>query len=681
MLATPSGAAGPVPTGSGEGSPGNANGPSTGEHEPAVQTSASPGRPWSASDGAALYGIDRWGEPYFSVSERGHVMVQPRGERGGSLDLVELVGELQGRNLSLPLLIRFDDILEDRLERLHAAFERAIAQYGYRGRYQGVFPVKCNQQRHVVEQLVESGRRWHFGLEAGSKAELLIALSLLDDPDALLICNGYKDRRYIETAILARRLGRQPVVVIEQADEVERIIRASRELGAAPFIGIRAKLSSRSTGRWGSSVGEKAKFGLSIPDVLATVEALREAGLLADLRLLHFHVGSQINDIAVLKDALQEAGQIYVELTKLGAPMGFLDVGGGLGIDYDGSRTATAASTNYSLQNYANDVVATVRECCEPHGVAVPTLVSESGRAIASHFSVLVFDVLGASRPPLAVPEAADDEPLVVRNLRDTLAGLSGGEALPPERLQEAWNDALKFRADALAAFRLGYMSLPQRAMAEQLTAACSSTIARRLEQLPAGTAIPEELERLRASQSGTYYANLSVFRSAPDTWAIDQLFPVLPLHRLDQKPTRLGTLADLTCDSDGKLARFIDRGHSKALLELHELQEGQAYWIGLFLGGAYQEVMGNLHNLFGSTNAVHIRLTAGGRYSVDHVVRGDTNAEVLQAMEHDPVALLERLRIASEAAIDRGDLAIRDARRLMDHLEGSLRQTTYLQP
>jgi arginine decarboxylase len=642
---------------------------------------ANPTGTWTAADGAALYGIDRWGEPYFSVSERGHVMVQPRGERGGSLDLVELVGELQGRNLGLPLLIRFDDILEDRLERLHAAFERAIAQYAYRGRYQGVFPVKCNQQRHVVEQLVESGRRWHFGLEAGSKAELLIALSLLDDPEALLICNGYKDRRYIETAILARRLGRQPVVVIEQADEVERIIAASRELGAAPFIGIRAKLSTRSTGRWGSSVGEGAKFGLSIPDLLATVEALRGAGLLADLRLLHFHIGSQINDIAVLKDALQEAGQLYVELTRLGAPMGFLDVGGGLGIDYDGSRTATAASTNYSLQNYANDVVATVRECCEPHGVTLPTLVSESGRAIASHFSVLVFDVLGASRPPMAVPERVENEPLVVRNLRDTLAGISAtAETLPPERLQEAWNDALKFRTDALAAFRLGYMSLPERAMAEQLTWACSATIARRLEELPAGTPVPEELERLRASQAGTYYANLSVFRSAPDTWAIDQLFPVLPLHRLDERPTRLGTLADLTCDSDGKLARFIDRGQSKPLLELHELKPGQPYWIGLFLAGAYQEVMGNLHNLFGSTNAVNIRLTAGGRYSVDHVVRGDTNAEVLQAMEHDPVDLLERLRVASEAAIDRGDLAIGDARRLMDHLEGSLRQTTYLQ-
>jgi arginine decarboxylase len=664
-----------------------ANPTGTAANPPTTSAPASGGSDWSTADSAALYGIDRWGDPYFSVGTRGHLIVQPRGERGGSLDLVELVKELQGRDLSLPLLIRFDDILEDRLERLHAAFERAIAQYGYNGRYQGVFPVKCNQQRHVVEQLVESGRRWHFGLEAGSKAELLIALSLLNDPDALLICNGYKDRRYIETAILARRLGRQPVVVIEQADEVERIIAASSALGGAPFIGVRAKLSTRSTGRWGSSVGEKAKFGLSVPDLLATVEALRAADLLGELRLLHFHVGSQINDIAVLKDALQEAGQIYAALTRLGAPMGYLDVGGGLGVDYDGSRTATAASKNYSLQNYANDVVATVRECCDGAGIAVPTLVSESGRALGSHFSVLVFDVLGASGLPGAVPAASGEEALILRNLRDTHPAIEAVAATDPaaialalERLQEAWNDALKFKDDAMAAFRLGYLGLPERGLAEQLTWACCQAIAERLALLPPETPIPQELRTLPEALASTYYANLSVFRSAPDTWAIDQLFPVMPLQRLDERPGRLGSFADLTCDSDGKLARFIDRGQVKTLLELHALRAGEPYWIGLFLAGAYQEVMGNLHNLFGSTDAVHIRLAPGGGYRVDHVVRGDTNAEVLQAMEHDPQLLLERLRMASETAIAQGQLGIGDARRLMDHLETSLRQTTYLQ-
>ncbi|MFM7641708.1 MAG: biosynthetic arginine decarboxylase [Cyanobium sp.] len=641
---------------------------------------------WSAAQSASLYGLDRWGDPYFSVNARGHVMVQPKGERGGSLDLVELVKGLRGRDLALPLLIRFDDILDDRLERLHAAFGRAIAQYGYSGRYQGVFPVKCNQQRHVVEQLMETGRRWHFGLEAGSKAELLIALALLDDPEALLICNGYKDRRYIETAILARRLGRQPLVVIEQADEVERIITASQDLGAAPLIGVRAKLSARSVGRWGSSVGEGAKFGLSIPDLLTTVESLRQAGLLSDLRLLHFHIGSQINDIAVLKDALQEAGQLYVELNRLGAAMGFLDVGGGLGIDYDGSRTATTASTNYSLQNYANDVVATVRECCEPKGVAVPTLVSESGRAIASHFSVLVFDVLGCSQPPAAVSSATSEEPLIVRNLRDTLALITEMESCDPARpascepLQEAWNDAIKFKEDALSAFRLGYLGLQERGQAEALYWACGLNIAQRLADVPSETAIPEDLRGLQAALASTYYANLSVFRSAPDTWAIQQLFPVLPIHRLSERPDRLGRFADLTCDSDGKLARFIGPGAEKPLLELHALRPGEPYWVGLFLAGAYQEVMGNLHNLFGRTNAVHIRLTDGGGYRVEHVVRGDTNAEVLQAMEHDPQSLQERLRQASEEAIAAGRLSIEAARRLMQHLETSLGQTTYLE-
>ena len=635
-------------------------------------------RSWSVARSAELYGLDRWGDPYFSINSRGHVVVQPRGDRGGSLDLVELVKGLAARDLNPPLLIRFDDILEDRLERLHAAFDRAISLYDYEGRYQGVFPIKCNQQRHVVEQLVDSGQRWSFGLEAGSKAELLIALSLMQDQQALLICNGYKDRRYIETAILARRLGHQPVVVIEQADEIQRIIDASQALGASPFIGIRAKLSSRSTGRWGSSVGSRAKFGLDLTEMLQTVEALKEAGLLQDLRLLHFHIGSQINDIAVLKDALQEAGQIYVELTRLGAPMGFLDVGGGLGIDYDGSRTATAASTNYSLQNYANDVVATIRECCVPLGVPVPTLVSESGRALASHFSVLVFNVLGCGRAPEGEPAQESDEPLPVANLRETLQRIRGLDAPDPSLLQEAWNDAIKFREDALSAFRLGYIRLNQRAMAEQLSWTCAKEISARL---PNDEPIHEDLRGLQRALAWTYYANLSIFRSAPDTWAIDQLFPVMPIHRLDECPSELGQFADLTCDSDGKLSRFIDGGAEKALLELHALNDGEPYWIGMFLGGAYQEVMGNLHNLFGSTNAVHVRLNPRGNgYLLDHVVRGHTNADVLEEMQHNPDLMLERLRQASETAIQRGTLQIEDARLLMSHLKTSLDQTTYLE-
>ncbi|MCP4973765.1 MAG: biosynthetic arginine decarboxylase, partial [Prochlorococcus sp.] len=395
---------------------------------------------------------------------------------------------------------------------------------------------------------------------------------------------------------------------------------------------------------------------------------------------MHFHIGSQINDIAILKDALQEAGQIYVELTKLGAPMGYLDVGGGLGVDYDGSRTTSGASTNYSLQNYANDVVATIRECCEPHGINQPILVSESGRAITSHFSMLVFDVLGTGAVSGDIPTEIDDEPLIVRNLRETLASIQSTAEIEDGNmacLQEAWNDAIKFKDDALTAFRLGYLGLQERVMAEQLTWACAQAISK---QLTRSETIPDELRGLNAALAETYYANLSIFRSAPDTWAIGQLFPIMPIHRLDEKPCQLGHFADLTCDSDGKLASFIGDGQAKPLLELHRLKQDEPYMIGMFLAGAYQEVMGNLHNLFGSTNAVHIRLSPAVGYQVDHVVRGNTNSDVLKAMEHNPELLLERLRLASESAIQRGDLKISDARRLMDHLETSLRQTTYLQ-
>ena len=634
---------------------------------------------WGTEDSSELYGLNRWGVPYFSINTLGHISVEPRGERGGSIDLVELVNGLQDRHLDLPLLIRFDDILEDRLESLHAAFERAITRYNYNGRYQGVFPVKCNQQRHVIEELIKCGRKWNFGLEAGSKAELLIALSLVEDPDALLICNGYKDQRYIETAILARRLGRRPVVVIEQPDEVQRIIDASNNLEMAPLIGIRAKLSCTSTGRWASSVGENAKFGLPVPEILSTIEALKDANLLNELRLLHFHIGSQINDIGVLKGALQEASRIYVELQKLGAPMGYMDVGGGLGIDYDGSRTATAASTNYSLQNYANDVVATIKEECDSHSVELPTLVSESGRALASHFSILVFNILGTGGLPQANPNEGKDEPLIVRNIRETLKGIEEESkiSLPDiNRLQEAWNDALKFKSDALDSFRLGYLSLTERSIAEQLTWACARAIHQRL---PKDTSLPDDLQALSTVLAQSYYANMSVFRSAPDTWAIQQLFPIMPLQRLEEKPTELGHFVDLTCDSDGKLNRFISDGQQKSLLELHKLKSNETYLVGMFLGGAYQEVMGNLHNLFGTTDAVHIRMAPGGNYQVDHVVKGDTNADVLKTMEHDPEHLLERLRVASEQSIRNRQLNIQSAQRLMDHLNASMRQSTYL--
>ena len=637
---------------------------------------------WTTKDSSILYGLDRWGKDYFSINESGNILITPKDDKSKGIDLLVLLKELEGRNLKLPLLVRFDDILENRLDKIHQAFGEAISKYKYQNHYQGVFPIKCNQQRQVVEKIITYGQKWKFGLEAGSKAELLIALSLIDDPMALLICNGYKDMKYIETAILARQLGKKPVVVIEQFEEVERIIAASKKLGADPLIGIRAKLSSQSSGRWGSSTGESSKFGLSMPDIVKAIKKLKDANLLQELKLLHFHLGSQINDIAILKDALQEAGHIYIELNRFGAPMGYLDVGGGLGVDYDGSKTASAASTNYSLQNYANDVVANIQECCESHDVKVPTLISESGRAISSHYSILIFNVLGSNSTPLDIPKKEQEESLPVQNLRETLNNLLNivkTDEIDFQKLQEAWNDALKFKDDALTAFRLGYLNLTERALAEQITLKCAYTLATFISDKDDAW-IPKELTELNIVLSETYYANLSIFRSAPDTWAIEQLFPVMPIHRLDEKPTRLGHFADLTCDSDGRLAKFINNGQSKDLLELHQLKPKEDYWIGVFLSGAYQEVMGNLHNLFGTTNAVHIRLTDNGGYQVEHVIRGASKADVLKAMEHEPQRLLEKLRMTSEKAIQDGQLKINDAQRLMDHIENSLRQSTYLQ-
>ncbi len=635
---------------------------------------------WTEKDSSILYGINDWGEGYFSINNAGNIIIEPKGKGHESLDLPHLLDELKGRNLSTPILLRFDDILEDRIKKLHHAFELAIDKYHYSNRYQGVFPIKCNQQRHVVEEIVTIGEKWHFGLEAGSKAELLIALSLIKDPKAFLICNGYKDTRYIETAILSRQLGIQPVVVIEQSNEVERIIEASQTLQAAPLIGIRAKLSSQSSGRWGASIGENSKFGLSIPEIIQAVKQLKAAGLLNELILLHFHIGSQISDIAVHKNALQEAGQIYVELNRLGAPMGHLDVGGGLGVDYDGSRTASSASTNYSLQNYANDVVATIQECCKSNNVKMPLLISESGRALVSHFSILVFNVLSTTSVQTEIPNQTHNECLSVQNLRITLTFLQevcNSKEIDVSKLQEAWNDAVKFKEDALAAFRLGYINLSERAIAEQLTWACAKTL---ISHHPNNVLIAEELKELNKTLAQTYYANLSIFRSAPDTWAIEQLFPIMPIHRLNERPSQMGRFADLTCDSDGMLTKFINNGKIKSLLELHVLNSKQDYLIGIFLAGAYQEVMGNHHNLFGSTNAVHIRLTKNGKYKLNNVVRGNTKGEVLHAMEHDSEQLLERLRVTSEVAIQKGSLKINDAQRLIEHIETSLRKSTYLQ-
>lgn len=625
---------------------------------------------WAIENSENLYRIEGWGQPYFSINAAGHVTVSPKGERGGSLDLFELVNSLKLRNLGLPLLIRFSDILEDRIERLNACFAKAIARYNYPGAYKGVYPVKCNQQRHLLEDLVRFGKPHQFGLEAGSKPEMMIALALLDTPGALLICNGYKDREYIETAMLASRLGQTPLIVLEQIEEVQLCIEASRQLGIKPILGIRAKLSTQGVGRWGSSTGDRAKFGLTIPEIIQAVQELRDADLLGCLQLLHFHIGSQISAINVIKDAIQEASKIYVELAHLGADMKYLDVGGGLGVDYDGSQTNFYASKNYNMQNYANDIVAELKEACAEHNLPVPTLISESGRAIASHQSVLIFDVLGTSDVPSGAPEPPQEgESAIIRYLWETY------QSINEENFQELYHDAAQFKEEAISRFNLGILRLTERARAERLYWACCEkilAITRKQEY------VPDELEDLEKIMASIYYINLSVFQSAPDCWAIDQLFPIMPIHRLDEEPKRRAILADLTCDSDGKIDRFIDLRDVKSVLELHNLKPGEPYYLGMFLNGAYQEIMGNLHNLFGDTNAVHIQLTPKG-YKIEHVVKGDTMTEVLGYVQYDSEDLIEQIRRLCEQALLDKRITIQESQRLLQNYEQSLSRYTYL--
>ncbi len=626
--------------------------------------------PWKIENSEDLYRIEGWGQPYFSINAAGHVTVSPKGERGGSLDLFELVNALQQRNLGLPMLIRFSDILEDRIERLNACFAKAIARYNYPGVYRGVFPVKCNQQRHLIEDLVRFGKPHQFGLEAGSKPELMIALALLDTPGALLICNGYKDQEYIETAMLAQRLGQTPVIVLEQIEEVDLAIAASRQLGIKPILGVRAKLSTQGMGRWGTSTGDRAKFGLTIPEIMEAVEKLGAADLLGSLQLLHFHIGSQISAINVIKDAIQEASRIYVELAMLGADMKYLDVGGGLGVDYDGSQTNFYTSKNYNMQNYANDIVAELKDTCDEKHIPVPTLVSESGRAISSHQSVLIFDVLSTSDVPLDPPSPHQEgESPIIKYLWETY------QSINKENYQEFYHDAAQFKEEAISRFNLGILRLNERAKAERLYWACCQKVLTLIRQ---EEYVPDELEDLEKIMASIYYINLSVFQSAPDCWAIDQLFPIMPIHRLDEEPTCRGILADLTCDSDGKIDRFIDLRDVKSVLELHKFEPGQPYYLGMFLNGAYQEIMGNLHNLFGDTNAVHINLTPKG-YQIEHVVKGDTMSEVLSYVQYDAEDMVENIRQRCERALEEQHITLAESQRLLQTYEQSLQRYTYL--
>ncbi|WP_288249584.1 biosynthetic arginine decarboxylase [uncultured Prochlorococcus sp.] len=634
---------------------------------------------WTIEDSISTYNIDKWGDKYFSINSKGNISVTKDIKSENKIDLFKLVKELKSREINPPLIIRFNDILKDRINALHESFLKAIKTYQYKNIYQGVFPVKCNQQKNVLEKIIEFGSQWNFGLEVGSKSELLIGLSLLENQNSLLICNGYKDKKYIEIATLARKLGKNPIIVIEQRDEVKRIIQAVQELNATPLIGIRAKLSSKSTGRWGKSIGDNSKFGLSIPEIMSTIKELKEANLLNEMKLLHFHIGSQISDIAVIKDALQEAGQIYVELCKLGAPMKYIDVGGGLGIDFDGTKTSSNTSTNYSLQNYANDVIATIKDSCELNNIKHPIIISESGRAIISHCSVLIFNVLGTSHVSSKL-EIFDkkNQQLIISNLLETFHELKKlkNKKINISQIIELWNDAKKFKEDCLVAFRLGFLSLAERAYAEELTWACAKEISNNMNNDEINH---PDLFEITETLASTYYANLSIFKSIPDSWAINQIFPIVPIHRHLEEPFCKGNFADLTCDSDGKLNNFIDNGKIKSLLNLHKPEQDKDYLIGIFMTGAYQEALGNLHNLFGNTNVVHIDINQDNSYKVKNIIKEDSKSEILQLLDYSSASLVESIRINTESAIDKKKLTIEEARKLIDQIEISLRKSSYL--
>ena len=630
-------------------------------------------RRWTPADSLDLYNVRGWGNDYFSVDSRGNMIVHPGGHGSPAIDLKELVDEVRERGIGLPLLIRFSEIIKARVVELNEAFGRAIAEYGYQGSYRGVYPIKVNQDRYLVERLVDYGRPYHFGLEAGSKPELLAVMAMLDDEDALVICNGYKDEEYIETALLASKIGRHVILVVEKPSELPLIRQMSQRMGIRPRIGVRSRLSAKGAGHWEASGGDRSKFGLSGRDLLDAVAFMRENDLLDSFELLHFHLGSQISSIRSVKDGLREASQVYVNLVKMGAPLAYLDVGGGLGVDYDGSQTNFTSSLNYTLQEYANDIVFGIMEVCDSRGVPHPTIVSESGRATVAHHAVLVIDVLGTAefsvgklprKPPV-------DAELSLRNLFGTYREVSR------KNLLESYHDAISYRDECQSLFNLGHLSLENRGLAEDLFWATCQKILRITRNLPQ---VPEDLEGLERTLADTYFCNFSVFQSLPDSWAIDQLFPIVPIHRLEEEPSNRAVLADITCDSDGKIDHFIDRRDVKDVLELHPYVQGEPYYLGAFLVGAYQEILGDLHNLFGDTNTVHVSLDEEDDYRIEGVVNGDTVTDVLRYVRYDRGELVAKVRRATEAALRSKRMTFEESKTLLRRYEEGLSGYTYLE-
>lgn len=644
---------------------------------------------WTPRDSAELYGLESWGGGYFGVSEEGTVVAHPHGRADRSIDLYEVVQGLAARDLQPPVVLRFDDILAHRMGHLRRAFDQALADAEYGGSYTCVYPIKVNQQRHICEGVRDVGERLGFGLEAGSKPELLAGLALTEGHNSMLfVCNGFKDEEFIETAILAAKMGRNILPVVEQMHELDLMARSALRHQVTPRFGVRAKLAAGGIGRWASSAGFRGKFGLSVSQILSAVDRLREHELLDGLRMLHCHIGSQIYDIRTLKYSVSELTHLYVELVKLGAPMGMLDLGGGLGVDYDGSRSASDSSVNYTLEEYAADIVYRVKAICDDAGVAHPDIVTESGRALVAHSGALVFQVLGTRSFPVAPDEAllqkalgeeGDDPPQPLLDMVDAWGRLGDG-AEPAD----VYHDAEHALSESISLFNLGYMGIRARAATEDLYWVIAMRV---LEHY--GDDLPDEFAQLPDMLGDIYFSNFSLFQSLIDAWGIDQIFPIMPIHRLGERPDRRGALADITCDSDGRIDRFAGNGEAEATLPLHGLRRGngggpagefEPYYLAVFLTGAYQETLGDLHNLFGDTHAVHVVAGEDEGWSLEEVVEGDTVREVLGYVQFNPDEMRRSLRKEIEVAVAAKRLSLKEAVSMRRFLDEGLDGYTYLE-
>src|SRR5216683_2993120 len=644
-----------------------------------MSDSANGSKPWDIQTARSLDNIDRWCAKYFDINDAGHVVARPLQDAGAPVDITDVIEEAKGRGLKFPLLIRFQDILRHRVQSINEAFRGSIAEFNYMGQYRGVFPIKVNQLREVVEEILDAGKPYGFGLEVGSKPELFAGLALQAEPDSLIICNGYKDPIFIRMALMGIKLGKKVIMVVEKLEELKQIISVSRPFGVEPLIGIRSRLLSKGAGKWAESAGENAKFGLSTVELLAAAELLKSENLTHCFKLIHFHIGSQVPDILTVKKAVQEAARFYGKLYKMGFPVEYIDVGGGLGVDYDGSRSAFDSSTNYSLQEYTNDIVYYIADVCNAEKVPHPHIVSESGRAIVAHHSVLIVEVFGAiekNRPQLALPYGENEHPLV-RELLDIQKNLAKLNKL------EAFHDALERKDDAHHMFILGLMDLPDKAKIEHLYWEISQEV---VATFRAQAYIPEEIRKLEDSLGDQYLCNFSVFQSLLDHWALGQLFPIMPVNRLNERPTREATLVDITCDSDGQVNKFIDLRDVRDTLPLHQLNtngngQQEPYYVGIFLMGAYQDIMGDLHNLFGRVNEVHVFLDPDepAGYYVEEIIEGTTIVQALDSVQYDEKDLKRQMKAQVDEAIKSDRMKPSEAMRLLDDYERGLKEYTYL--